>query len=276
MTHAETAYWVACHRAAESERQDALFRDPFAEMLAGDRGPAILDRIGPAGQSWTFVVRTYLMDAAIGDLASRSEIDAVINLGAGLDTRPQRLALPPELLWVEVDLPEVIEYKEQRLAGTQSACRLVRRALDLGDLDSVRELSQELGGQARRTLIVTEGTLVYLAPDVVERLTRELRGMEAVRFWLTDLSPAGLARFVAPPSSDAEEGALARYRFVPAAGTRYFVERRWSVRSTWSLIDWAIRLRRAPEQIVSAGLSEQDRGVDIGGGVALMEPRPGA
>lgn len=34
----DTARWVAVYRAWESARPDALFHDPFAQRLAGDRG----------------------------------------------------------------------------------------------------------------------------------------------------------------------------------------------------------------------------------------------
>src|SRR2546422_199488 len=39
ITHvSDTARWVALYRAMESERPDALFRDPYARRLAGERG----------------------------------------------------------------------------------------------------------------------------------------------------------------------------------------------------------------------------------------------
>ena len=34
----DTAGWVAVYRARETERQDALFHDPFARRPAGERG----------------------------------------------------------------------------------------------------------------------------------------------------------------------------------------------------------------------------------------------
>ena len=37
----DTARWVAVYRARESARPDALFHDPYAELLAGERGRAI-------------------------------------------------------------------------------------------------------------------------------------------------------------------------------------------------------------------------------------------
>ena len=53
-------------RAEESERADAVFRDPYARRLAGERGEQIASAIefGRAN-SWSFVARTYLFDASI-------------------------------------------------------------------------------------------------------------------------------------------------------------------------------------------------------------------
>jgi len=56
----------------------------------------------------------------------------VVNLAAGLDTRPYRMALPSGLQWIEIDLPELLAYKAETLAGETLACRLERVALDGG------------------------------------------------------------------------------------------------------------------------------------------------
>ena len=37
----DTAIWVAMYRAIESERPDALFNDPYARRLSGERGERI-------------------------------------------------------------------------------------------------------------------------------------------------------------------------------------------------------------------------------------------
>jgi len=99
---------VALYRAMESERPDALFRDPYARRLAGERGERIVAsmRRGRA-MAWPMIVRTAVLDELILRAIERDGVDTVLNLAAGLDTRPYRLPLPSSLRWVEADFPDV-------------------------------------------------------------------------------------------------------------------------------------------------------------------------
>src|SRR5215218_10081906 len=55
----DTARWVAYYRALETERPDALFRDPYARALAGARGAAIAAALpGGRAAAWSLIVRT--------------------------------------------------------------------------------------------------------------------------------------------------------------------------------------------------------------------------
>src|SRR5215471_6495699 len=113
----DTASWAAIYRARESERPDALFRDPYARQLAGERGEQIAASMPFSDKAtWSWVTRTYLYDHFIDDQI-RQGADMVVNLAAGLDARPYRMALPASLQWVEVDLPDLLTYKEEILAG---------------------------------------------------------------------------------------------------------------------------------------------------------------
>ena len=113
----DTARWVAYFRARETERPDALFRDPYAARLAGERGFQIANTL-PEGNSneWAWVARTYLFDKFLAAEIEKGA-DLVVNLAAGLDSRPYRMDLPATLQWVEVDFPEIVSYKEEILAG---------------------------------------------------------------------------------------------------------------------------------------------------------------
>ena len=105
------------YRAWETERPDAIFHDPFARKLAGERGEEIVRTLPRARDAaWAMIVRTAVMDEILLDLIANEDIDTVVNLAAGLDARPWRLALPSSLRWVDVDLPEILEYKARRSA----------------------------------------------------------------------------------------------------------------------------------------------------------------
>jgi len=64
----------------------------------------------------------------------------VVNLAAGLDTRPYRVQLPASLKRIEVDLPEILAYKEESLKTEKPACRLERVRADLSNAQIRRSL----------------------------------------------------------------------------------------------------------------------------------------
>src|SRR5215471_13631866 len=152
----DTASWAAIYRARESERPDALFRDPYARRLAGERGEQIAASMPFSDKAtWSWVTRTYLYDHFISDQI-RQGVDMVVNLAAGLDARPYRMAVPPTLPWVEVDLPDLFTNKEAILRNDKPVCALERVRLDLADISARRELFDRLGRSARKVLIITE------------------------------------------------------------------------------------------------------------------------
>jgi len=62
----DTARWMAAYRARESERPDAVFTDPFARGLAGERGEQIANAIPFGDESaWAFTARTFAFDQLI-------------------------------------------------------------------------------------------------------------------------------------------------------------------------------------------------------------------
>ena len=185
---AETARWVATYRAWESARPDALFHDPFAARLAGARGEEIaraMPQPGAGGNGWPIVTRTVLIDAAV-EAAVAEGCTAVLNLGAGYDTRPYRLALPADLAWIEVDQPALLDEKTRILEGEVPRCALERVPANLAD-DRAREaLLDEVAARHGRVLVLTEGVLVYLDAEAVAGLAQALAARPGVTDWITD------------------------------------------------------------------------------------------
>lgn len=239
----DTARWVAVYRAVESARPDAVFTDPYADRLAGERGREIVATVPRLMRSgWWMVARTKTIDDLIIE-SVRAGCDRVLNLAAGLDTRPYRLDLPAEFGWVEADLPGLIAEKEQLLAGDTPRCRVTRFPVDLAD-PVARDLflTEALAG-ATRALVLTEGLLMYLEPADVDELSRALARPE-VAWWMLDLAGPGLKKWM----NDKSGGLLrnAPFRFAPPNGVGYFEDRGWRVGEVESVVVVARRLRRLP------------------------------
>jgi methyltransferase (TIGR00027 family) len=246
VTHiSDTARWVAMLRARESKRADAIFRDPLAERLAGERGQKIDAELSRQHRNdWAIVVRTRLIDELVATSLAEGA-DRVINLAAGLDTRPYRLALPETLTWVEADLPGFVDEKERLLAGETPRCRVVREKVDLTDpVARAAFLDRALDG-ARRALVITEGLLVYLEPDQVREIARDLAGRSAIGWWMIDLASPGVMRMVRKRIA-ARLGDEAQLKFAPADGVAFFRPLGWRPREIRSYFREALRLRRGP------------------------------
>jgi methyltransferase (TIGR00027 family) len=242
----ETALWVAAYRAEESERRDALFHDPFARRLAGRRGFDLLDAM-PRGRklSWPMVARTVVFDELIRQRVERGA-DVVVNLAAGLDARPYRMALPSRLLWIEVDLPPMIEYKSRVLAGETPVCALERVPLDLADRTARRDLFARIAERGASIVIVTEGLLIYLAEEQVAELAIDLAEPASFRSWVTDLASPGLLKMLQPSFGREVERAGAPFRFAPQDGPAFFTRFGWKVASVEEALRAAARIERLP------------------------------
>ena len=237
----DTALWVAIYRAVESERSDALFHDPYARRLAGERGAAIVASMpNSKSSSWPMVVRTAVMDEIV--LACvRDGAATVLNLAAGLDARPYRLPLPAGLRWLHVDLPDMVEYFRTRMAGETPRCQLEFVAADLRDAEARRELFARASAHGP-VLVVTDGLLIYLEADQVAELARDLHDVARARWWTSDLASPLLLKFLA--RRRLPDLSAAPFRFAPAEGTGFFAPFGWKqaqFRSSW---DESLRLKR--------------------------------
>jgi methyltransferase (TIGR00027 family) len=241
----DTALWVAYYRHMESERPDAIFHDPYAKRLSGAKGEAIVNAM-PRGRqmAWAMIVRTKVFDEVVLDVIEKEKVDLVINLAAGLDARPWRLDLPPSLRWVDVDFPDMVEYKTSRLADEKPRCRYEAVSTDLSDASTRPAVFARIAAGATRTLVLAEGLLIYLAPEQVASLARDLAAMPSARWWLIDLASPRLLHWM--KKSWAKRGSMgtAEFQFAPEENTAFFAPHGWVEDRFISSGDAAKRLKR--------------------------------
>lgn len=274
---ADTAWWTAAYRARESERPDALFRDPFAKLLLGERGRDISSAVERQSQSeWSMAARTVLFDQFILE-AIETGAKMIVNLAAGLDARPYRMPVPPSVGWIEADLPALLAYKEEILRNESPNCRLERVPLDLADADARRALLDRLARRSQDAVVVTEGLLVYLSADEVGALAQDLAKPPGFRRWILDVVSPGLLRLMRRNLGGELDRAGASLKFGPDQGPEFFAQYGWTATDVRSLLKTGAGARRVPFLMRLLAMFPEPSG-KLGSrpwsGVCLMERRP--
>jgi methyltransferase (TIGR00027 family) len=269
----DTAVWVAMYRARESERPGALFHDPYARRLAGERGEQITREMKNQDKNaWAYVIRTLLFDAFISERLADG-VDMVVNLAAGLDTRPYRMDLPASLHWVEVDLPDILSYKESILDYERPKCRLDRIALDLADGEGRRALFRRLASESKRALILSEGLLIYLDAGEASTLASDLSAHPSFRWWAIDIASPGLLKMMQKQVGATLDRANAPLKFAPAEGPWFFEKSGWKVTDVRGSLKHAAKALKLPLLLRFFALfpENQRAGNQIWAGTCLLE-----
>jgi methyltransferase (TIGR00027 family) len=255
----DTAYLVAMYRALESERADALFCDPYARLLAGGKGAMLVEVLGEKERITNAIaLRTRLIDEQIEKLVYTKNIDTVVNLAAGLDTRPYRLNLPASLRWIEIDFGEILTEKEQKLIQAKPVCSLERIKLDITDIPERKRLFTEITKNSKQALVITEGLLSYLPESQVASIATDIYEQSKLNWWLFELESANTlqnydkiyARRIFDQYFASGNKTLL---FAPTEGIGFFQKFGWRVAE--SLCIWK-ELRRLKREVKLAWLVE--------------------
>jgi methyltransferase (TIGR00027 family) len=242
----DTARWVAVYRAMETARPDAIFRDPFAARLAGAKGEAIVDSMKRGRQmAWAMIVRTAVFDEIILERIRNGNVDQVVNLAAGLDARPWRMReLPKTLRWVDVDLPGILDHKLGIMKDETPLCEYEAVRVDLRDAAKRQALFAQLGAASRRSLVVTEGLLIYLTAEQVGALATDLHAAGSFQWWLIDIAHPKLLEIMTKYWGKSVRAGNAPFQFAPAESTKFFERYGWTEMEFRSQTDEARRLNR--------------------------------
>jgi methyltransferase (TIGR00027 family) len=183
---APTSRWMAAARARESERADRLLSDPLAGALAGPEGFAWLAHMETAARSdgpgLYPVIRTRFFDDYVLDSCRRLGVRQVVLAAAGLDTRAFRLDWPPGTRLYEMDLPEVLNSKEDVIghAGATPNCERLTVGVDLQEATWPEALVAHGYRPERQSVWLIEGLLYYLSRPAVHGLLENVRSLTAV------------------------------------------------------------------------------------------------
>lgn len=162
-----TALITAAARAVGNNQDSPLVIDPYSELLAGEDGKKLLQEFGELF-ALLETIRTKFFDDAVLE-AVKSGKKQVVDLGAGLDTRPYRMDLPKDLLWFEVDYAPILEYKRKILANSKPAVVPIDIHQDVTKL-SLQDLVSKGFDPSKQSVWVAEGLIAYLTGEQAEQL----------------------------------------------------------------------------------------------------------
>ena len=194
-----TAVMVAAARAVETDRPDALIRDPYAKLLVTNAGAGVLweAMLDPSmaakveaidAESAAMVqhmrsyqaVRTNFFDTFFNN-AVTDGIRQVVILASGLDSRAYRLDWPAGTTVYEIDQPKVLAYKSTTLAENGVTPAADRREVPI-DLRQDWPAALRAAGfdPSARTAWLAEGLLMYLPADAQDGLFAQIGELSAV------------------------------------------------------------------------------------------------
>jgi methyltransferase (TIGR00027 family) len=252
-----TAIGVARVRAAEKRRSDPLFDDPYAEAFVAaagaDTAPADLDDLTASQRRWRagiafhISIRTRFFDDYLRD-AVAAGIRQVVVLGAGLDTRAFRLDVPADVRWFELDLPDVLAFKQHILDRQQAAAHCSRTAVAVDLAADWSEALRSRGLEPRApTAWLAEGLLVYLDRSTAEHVLAVAAALSSAGSRLAVERGDIAAQVAATTGSDRPDEASALWQGGLDGGVAEWLERRGWQTTTYDVTDVATSYgRQAP------------------------------
>ncbi|RWA09881.1 hypothetical protein EKO27_g5220 [Xylaria grammica] len=156
-------------RAIDATTPSPILADPYAkgviEKLDYDFGRLPMPHTHAAGVA----LRTRFYDRWTAAFLGSHPHATVLHLACGLDSRNQRVEWGPNVRWIDVELPEVVELRRRVLPTSLPGRDYQLLAADLTEDAWLEEIPTD-----RPVLVVMEGLVSYLEPDDATGLLRRL------------------------------------------------------------------------------------------------------
>jgi O-methyltransferase involved in polyketide biosynthesis len=157
-----TLFVPLCPKAVETKRKNPIIVD--------NKAVEIMERIDMNCKAHvrkrayhSAIVRTYLIDKGVKEFLTLNPKGLIINLGCGLDTKISRVD-NGTLRWVDVDLPDVIEFRKKFFNESERITFIAKSVLDFSWIDDIKTKNTD------KVLIIAEGLLCYFTDDEVRRI----------------------------------------------------------------------------------------------------------
>ena len=168
-----TAYYCCGVRMEDAKKANSVCNDKFAEKFMDEAGKKIFEPFKSEKMpNISNITRCRLIDDYLKQELLKDKQLNIITIGAGFDTRPYRLSGGN---WLEIDEPQIISYKNEKLPVEECPNSLKRISIDFSN-ESLTEKLSEANNQAN-TVIVIEGVFMYLEEVAIKTTVQAIQKM---------------------------------------------------------------------------------------------------
>jgi O-methyltransferase involved in polyketide biosynthesis len=169
LTKENETYLITLYgKALDSRTKNPILNDTFADETVRKIDFDFEKLKSPAGAEITLPLRAKHLDDWTREFLTLNPDAVVLNLGCGLDSRVFRIDPPPQVLWYDVDFPDVIELRRKLYPERPGYAMIGSSVTDPGWLDGIPA--------DRPVIVVAEGMLPYLAEQEVTAFFRRITG----------------------------------------------------------------------------------------------------
>jgi methyltransferase (TIGR00027 family) len=232
-----TAFYCCGIRARDAESDHPVCGDVYAKAFMNEDGQRIVDAFeDETNPNASNVARHRIIDDFL-----RRELGAhpglcVVIVGAGFDSRAYRLQGGT---WVELDEPQVIAYKNERLPASTCENELHRIPIDFS-ADSLEEKLSPFSGRAP-VVVVLEGVSMYLDEETIGHLLETLRGVFPRHTLLCDLMSRKFFEKYSRTMHEKITGMGASFRFTADSPEKIFLEHGYGRMKKVSVVEKAVQ-----------------------------------
>jgi methyltransferase (TIGR00027 family) len=249
----KTAFYCCGVRMRDAESGAPACGDVYAKAFMNEEGLRILEAFeGETSPNASNVARHRIID----DLLRRElRADAgllVVIIGAGFDSRAYRLAGGE---WVELDEPQVISYKNERLPASTCANELRRIPVDFS-VDSLEEKLEDFSNR-NPAAVVIEGVFMYLEEETIRQTLRTLRHLFPRHKLICDLMNREFFEEYGRTLHEKLTGLGASFKFTADDPEEVFIDSGYRLAEKVSIVGSAVDfgLLQIPKVILETALS---------------------
>lgn len=159
----ETLFIPLAARATESAKDNAIILDKKSAEIFKEINTEHMIVDGGEIATHGILARTKVIDEEVSEILSKDPNATIINLGAGLDTRISRID-NGYLKWYDLDLPEVIIFREKFFSENERIRFISRSVLDSTWMQEVNVSKDST------VIIIAEGLLMYFSKKEVTEI----------------------------------------------------------------------------------------------------------